>query len=173
MQCLDAGRKSRTRVSGSSGPATPPASFTVCVPGPPCSADRPSLRSCSLLSDEKALDTRGLAPCSPATLLEGLHPGPSPERWHFCVLTLPRATNPLAHHLWSVSGLSNGLVAFPLRDPKGSSKLPHPHLHPSLYCRCLSLGDWPCSLYKPRSIVDSLSPSLSTSHSQVLMILPT
>lgn len=65
---------------GSSGPATPPASFTVCVPGPPCSADRPSLRSCSLLSDEKALDTRGLAPCSPATLLEGLHPGPSPER---------------------------------------------------------------------------------------------
>ena len=90
-----------------------------------------------------------------------------------CPHSLPWATNPLAHHLWSVSGLSNGLVAFPLRDPKGSPKLPHPHLHPSLYCRCLSLGDWPCSLYKPRSIVDSLSPSLSTSHSQVLMILPT
>ena len=82
-----------------------------------------------------------------------------------CPHSLPQATNPLTQHQWPVSGLSNGLVAFPLRDPKGSSKLPHPHLHPSLYRHFFWLGGWPCSLYKPRSIVDSLSPSLSTSHS--------
>ena len=51
-----------------------------------------------------------------------------------CYTLSPLATNPLTQHQWLLSGLSNGLVAFPLGDPKGSSELPHPHLHSSLYC---------------------------------------